>query len=130
MALPVHPHPFESIAHRAAYTYLVSLTPFATLSSGCVEKFPVEDLEASGRQFHAFLRTLFTHLYQSPGQFGLPLDADLCIQGDEPDPKQHKQDVRRKLDKPKEWIERGLPSAFSRLILEFETWFRQGSRLG
>jgi len=99
---------FENISQRAVYPYLDSLI-------SCTAGVPVglspqewADLEPSARQLQAFLDDLYTLLYQSPEKFGLPLDEDASIVGNEEDPKQFKQDVKKKLDRPLKLIQRGM----------------------
>lgn len=92
--------PFANIAQRAVYAYLTSLVKQPVQTSA--------DLEIAAPQFQNFLRDLYTLQFQSPEQFGLPVTEDLYIVGDEKDPKQFKQDVTRRLNKPKILLERGM----------------------
>ena len=99
---------FENSAQRVVYAYLTSLAACqAQVSASPVSSTPRE-LEDSANQLRLFLQGLYENLYLSPEAFGLPVSPDMCIQGDENDPKQFKQDVKKHLDKPKTLIERGM----------------------
>ena len=90
---------FENSAQRVVYAYLTSLAACqAQVSASPVSSTPRE-LEDSANQLRLFLQGLYENLYLSPEAFGLPVSPDMCIQGDENDPKQFKQDVKKHLDK-------------------------------
>jgi hypothetical protein len=99
---------FENSAQRVVYSYIASLAEFNLPASLDLPAQERRDLETSGREFHAFLSDLYTAMYRSPGQFGLPLTPDICIMGDEADPKQFKQDVKKVLDRTRIIVERGM----------------------
>lgn len=95
---------YQSSSQRMAHLYLAALTPFLPVIPPGMEPA----LAASEHDLHAFLQSLYAALYQAPQQFGLPLSPDMYIVGDEPDPRQYKQDVKKHLDKSKALIEQGM----------------------
>jgi hypothetical protein len=99
---------FENSTQRVIYNYLAALADFELPASHSLQIQQCIDLEASGREFRAFLYDLYAAIYRSPEQFGLPVSPDLCIEGGEEDPKQFKQDVKKLLDKSRVVIERGM----------------------
>ncbi len=86
---------FENSSQRVIYSYIASLVDFELPDSDSLQAQQRSDLEASGREFRAFLFDLYTVIYRSPEVFGLPLSPDMCIEGGEEDPKQFKQDVKK-----------------------------------
>ncbi len=105
----IHPKhvPFENISQRVAYSYLRFLSD--------PEHFPSEDPAlvepvtlAAMNDLHGFFVSLYSTMFASPAVFGLPDAEDACITGIEKDPVQFKQEVTRKMKKPRERIEQGL----------------------
>jgi hypothetical protein len=92
---------FANSAQRVAYSYLRSLVAFNPVQTEALDPQAQRDL-------HGFFKGFYSALYEAPEQFGLPLDEDACIAGGEQNPAQYKQEVKRKLDKPRARIEQGL----------------------
>lgn len=90
---------FANISQRAVSPYLRALAEFSST---------LPELAESQGALHAFFKAFYTNLYEQPGLFGLPLNADISIAEDEPDAKQKKQQVKRLLDKSKGMIYAGL----------------------
>ena len=95
---------FGSISQRAAYAYRVSLMAFTPV----VPQGQPDELARSERDLHAFMKGLYSAWYETPEQFGLPLDEDASEAGDEPDPKEWKQVVRRKQSRPQQMLAGGI----------------------
>ena len=99
---------FANVSQRVAYSYIRSLTDF---TAAMPEGFGSPEqcgLEASQQDLHAFINRLYTALFEAPEQFGLPLTEDACITGSEENPVQFKQEVTKKLNKPRALVEQGL----------------------
>jgi hypothetical protein len=86
---------YANISQRAAVSFLRLLAAPSSAAGEIIE-------------LHAFFKSLYSSLYQHPEQFGLPLGADLFIDENEPNPKDKKQEVKRRLDKPRGMIVAGL----------------------
>jgi hypothetical protein len=65
-------------------------------------------LEGPAALLHTFFKQLYDSLYDQPERFGLPQDADLSIAEVEVNAKEKKQEVKRRLDKPRGMIMAGL----------------------
>jgi len=98
----------QNISQRAAYSYLISLSDFTCVLPEGSDPARRGEVEAAQRDLHAFYRTFYEHLFNHPEQFGLPLAEDDAMTGEEPNAKERKQEVTRKLKKPKEAIEKAL----------------------
>jgi hypothetical protein len=57
---------------------------------------------------HVFFEETYDSLYKQPEAFGLPLGDDISIAEKEPEAKEKKQEVKRRLDKPRGMIMAGL----------------------
>ncbi len=99
---------FENSAQRVIHSYVASLAEFDLPAASSLTPQQRSDLEVSGREFRAFLHDLYNAMYRSPGQFGLPLTPDICIEGGEANPKEFKQVVKRVLDRSSVILERGM----------------------
>jgi len=91
---------YKSMSHRVAASFLRNLAEFKALPGGT----PVESRVA----LHDFFKSLYTKLFEQPELFALPMDPDAVITVDEPEVKEKKQEVRKKLDKSRNLIAGGI----------------------
>ena len=98
----------QNISQRAAYSYLISLSEFTFVLPEGSDPARQAEIEAAQRDLHAFFGAFYQTLFDQPEAFGLPLSADDSWDADEPHGKERKQEVTKKLKKPKELIEKAL----------------------
>ncbi len=114
---------FQSISQRVAYSYLQALGPLKTYLPQDLAPAQAAELTTAQSNLHDFFKAFYTNLFENPQQFGLPVEADICITGSEPNQKDFKQEVTKKMKKPRERIAQGL--AFLRLAGEKGELHRQ-----
>ncbi len=95
---------YQNISQRAIASFVKLLREPQTGS--CLEERDVQ--EELILDFHGFLKTLYSNLFTQPQIFGLPTSPDDFIGDDEPNEKEKKQQVKRKLDKPLKMILSGM----------------------
>lgn len=109
---------FASAAKRVAFSYLKSLSEFCPVTpQGDAE--PQAAMHESQRDLHGFFQALYQALYDAPEVFGLPVTPDICIGGEGEQDQRDKQEVNRKLQKPRDLIAQGLD-----FLLAAGTWGR------
>ncbi len=86
---------FDHISQRVVCSYVNSLSDLPSAAS------------PSQRDLHAFFQSLYSLMFNQPALFGLPLDPDASVLADHYD-KEEKQEVTRKVKKPKDLAEQGL----------------------
>lgn len=107
---------FQSVSQRAAYSYLQALGSLKTYLPQDLAPAQAAEFSTAQSNLHGFFQAFYANLFENPLQFGLPAEADICITGSEPNQKDFKQEVTKKMKKPRERIAQGL--AFLRLAGE------------
>lgn len=96
---------FDNINQRVAFSFLKFLVPFNPCVPDGLAANEQSAMEASQRDLYSFFQKLYEQLYTDPAAFGLPLTADDELIDDEPEMKERKQVVKRKMDKPRKTIQ-------------------------
>lgn len=99
---------FKTISQRVAYSYIRSLALFTPYLPGNLTPAQQSELAESQASLQAFFQAFYASLYEAPETFGLPSSADAAITGSEPNPKDFKQEVTRRMKPPRERIEQGI----------------------
>jgi hypothetical protein len=100
---------FDNLSQRVACSYCRSLAEFIPVMPAGLSEQEQREMEASQRDLHAFFKNLYEVIYQDPAVFGLPVTGgDIYIKNDGSETQQQKQEVNRKLQKPRDRINEGL----------------------
>lgn len=101
------PGTFENLSQRVVLSYCKLLADFPQ-SEFEEDGFLTAIGEASCRDLHQFFQAFFQSLYDYPEQFGLPVSDDVFIDTSLTKSQADKQEVNRKLQRPRDLINTGL----------------------
>lgn len=90
---------FENISQRVVYSYQRQMPEFAPVIPAGLSPSEQRDMQVSQEAFHSFFRALYRCAYDDPERFGLPTTEDVYVE--EGDGKEAKQDVTRKIKRPR-----------------------------
>ncbi len=99
---------FSSASQRVANSYLRAQANLAIILPAGADAQERRSMEAAQRDLHAFFKTMYVRLFEAPADFGLPLDPDRFLEGDEQNTTQLKAELNKKFQKPRDWIAFGL----------------------
>jgi hypothetical protein len=87
---------FVCAAQRAVYSYFRSLAT------------PASTAQASQLALYHFFQAFYQQIYEQPQLFGLPVNADVYVEDNEPDRTKKLAEANRALDKPRKAMLQGL----------------------
>lgn len=95
---------YANITRRVAASNLHMLNEFAPCLAPDLPEAERGAAETAQRDLHAFFATFYQALFDQPEAFGLPLIPDDALTPGEPNEKDHKQEVTRKMKKSRDGI--------------------------
>jgi hypothetical protein len=90
---------FENISQRVVSSYQRQLGDGDPVIPGHLSPSEQHDMQVAQRDLDGFFRAFYQCAYDHPEVFGLPLAEDVCVE--EGDGKEAKQDVTKKIKKPR-----------------------------
>lgn len=99
---------FDNYSQRVACSYLRSLTEFTPVMPAGFNPLQQREIEAAQRDLHAFFQSFYELIYQDPAVFGLPVTPDVYLRNDGSETQKQKQEINRKIQKPRDMINEGL----------------------
>ena len=104
---PKGPSPvFENVSQRVVFSYQRQLSEFAPVIPEGLSPSEQHDMQTSQVELDGFFRAFYGCAYDRPEMFGLPLTEDVCV--DKGDSKETKQDVARKIKRPRTKMAHGV----------------------
>lgn len=102
------PGMFRNISQRIASSYYNQLALYNFSPQVDYDQGAINDAEKSFQDLYEFFKSFYNKLYFNPELFGLPVADDVCILGDGTESQDQKQEINRKLQKPREIINMAL----------------------